>query len=63
MLKYIGGGSYILGVPARDLTDDEEKEHARLIHAEEKASGLVLYEKVEKTVAKPAKDAPAGAKE
>ncbi len=59
MLKYLGGG-YIPGVPARDLTDDEEKEHAALIQAEEKASGLKLYGK---PVAKPAKDAHVGDKE
>ncbi len=59
MLKYLGGG-YIPGVPARDLTDDEEKQHAALIQAEEKASGFKLYGK---PVAKPVKDAPAGDKE
>jgi hypothetical protein len=45
MLKYIGGGAYILGVPARDLNDDEEKEHAALIKEEEKTAGVKLYEK------------------
>lgn len=57
MLRYIGGGAYILGVPARDLTDDEEKEHGALIRQQEKVSGLKLYEKED---GKPAKDAPKG---
>lgn len=60
MLKYVGDGAYILGVPARDLTDDEEKEHRALIREQQKASGLTLYEKPEE---KPEKDAPKRDKE
>jgi len=60
VLKYIGDGAYIHGVPARDLTDDEEKEHGKLIREQAKVSGAVLYEKVDE---KPAKDAPKRDKE
>ena len=46
-LKYIGGGSYIHGVPARDLTDEEEKRIGALIRQQEKAAGMKLYEKAD----------------
>ena len=26
-LNYIGGGAFVPGIPARDLTDDEVKKH------------------------------------
>lgn len=26
MLKYVGGGAFLIGVPARDLTDEEIEE-------------------------------------
>lgn len=55
-LKYIGGGSYILGVPARDLTDEEEREHGKIIREQEKASGLKLYEKQDAPKPEKAKD-------
>lgn len=60
MLKYLGGG-YIPGVPARDLTDEEAKQHAPVIEEQERVSGLRLYAKPVKPD-KPEK-APAGDKE
>lgn len=58
-MKYVGDGSHIIGVPARDLTDDEAREYGALIREQEKASGLKLYERVAKDEepAKPAKPA------
>lgn len=44
-LKYVGGG-YIIGVPARDLTDDEEKQHGKVIREQEKLTGVRLYDAV-----------------
>lgn len=45
-LKYVGAGiGYIHGVPARDLTDEEEAQHGATIAEQERASGLHLYEK------------------
>lgn len=61
MLKYLGGG-YIPGVPARDLTDEEAKQHAPVIEAEERASGMRLYIKATKPD-KPETKAPTGDKE
>lgn len=46
MLRYIGGGAYIHGVPARDLTDEEEKAFAKAIAEQERLVGIKLYEKV-----------------
>lgn len=45
MLKYIGGGAFIYGVPARDLTDAEEAQHGKLIAEQQKLTGLTLYTK------------------
>lgn len=42
--KYVGDGTAIHGVPARDLTAEEYRTHKKLIKTEEKASGLKLYE-------------------
>lgn len=33
--KYIGGGSFLTGVPARDLTDDEYAEYSKAFKARE----------------------------
>jgi hypothetical protein len=52
-LKYIGDGTYILGVPARDLTEEEEREHGALIRAQEQATGVKLYEKAKADKPKP----------
>lgn len=43
-LKYIGDGAYIHGVPARDLTDDEEKQYGPLIAEQQAVTSVVLYE-------------------
>jgi hypothetical protein len=40
---YIGGGDYIHGVPARDLTDDEYQQHRQTIEANAAAMGQALY--------------------
>jgi hypothetical protein len=55
MLKYIGNGSFIPGIPARDLTTDEVQEYARDYEFKGKrgADGLIasgLYER--STIAK-----------
>jgi len=44
MLKYIGNGAFIATVPARDLSDEEVKEHG----GEEKLIATGLYEKPKK---------------
>lgn len=43
MLKYIGNGASIIGIPARDLTDDEVKEHGGVVVLVKTG----LYERVE----------------
>lgn len=53
-MQYVGRGSYIHGVPARDLSDAEEKQHKQLIDAQQKATGVTLYVKVKKAEDKPA---------
>jgi hypothetical protein len=45
-MKYIGDGAWIHGVPARDLTNEEEKQHADLIAEQEQITGIKLYEAV-----------------
>jgi hypothetical protein len=45
-LRYIGGGDWIPGVPARDLSAEEAKQHADAIAAAEKATGKKLYKSV-----------------
>ena len=50
-MKYIGDGTHINGVPARDLTDTEEKWYAELIAEQEKATGIKLYRKSRKQAA------------
>jgi hypothetical protein len=44
-LHYLGG-FYIHGVPARDLTADEAEQYRAVIKAQEKLTGLLLYEPV-----------------
>ena len=44
MLKYVGDGAYIHGVPARDLSDFEEEQHIDIIAEQEQLTGLALYE-------------------
>lgn len=43
MLKYIGNGSFIIDIPARDLTDDEVKLYGGVVALVKTG----LYEKVE----------------
>jgi len=42
-MKYIGEGSYIHGVPARDLTPAEYRRHRKAIREAEETSGVKLY--------------------
>jgi len=44
VLRYIGDGGYIPGVPARDLTAADVAQHGDRIAAEEAASNTRLYE-------------------
>ena len=50
-MKYVGAGAFIQTVPARDLTDEEERQHAELIKQQETITGLKLYRKIAKTKA------------
>lgn len=45
-LKYVGNGTYIHGVPARDLTDDEAALYGPVIREQEKAAHVTMYEAV-----------------
>lgn len=58
-LKYIGDGTYIIGVPARDLDDAEARTHGALIREQEKATGMKLYERVAKDEAPAREEKPA----
>ena len=53
-MKYVGAGAFIQTVPARDLTDEEERQHAELIKQQETITGLKLYRKITKKAAKAA---------
>lgn len=44
VLKYIGGGTFIIGIPARDLTAAEVKEHGGIVEL----CKTGLYERVAK---------------
>ena len=41
--RYIGGGDWIPGVPARDLTDSEYDRHKATIEANAQAMGAPMY--------------------
>ena len=43
-LRYVGAGTYIHGVPARDLTEEEAAQHGAVIREQEALTGTVLYE-------------------
>ena len=45
-LKYVGQGTYIHGVPARDLTDEEAAQFEAAIREQEALTGTVMYEPV-----------------
>lgn len=61
-MRYVGGGTYIHGVPARDLTDDEAEKFGDIIAEQESLIGQSLYEpikpktKTSKSKAKPAEE-------
>lgn len=57
-LKYVGQGTYIHGVPARDLTDEEAARFEAVIREQEALTGTVLYE----PAAQPAAVSKRGAK-
>lgn len=40
---YIGGGDYIHGIPARDLTEDEYRRHQDVIEANAAVTGVTMY--------------------
>ena len=44
-MKYLGG-AWIQGVPARDLTDEEQERHLPTIREQKKLTGITLYEEV-----------------
>lgn len=44
-LKYVGAGTYIHGVPARDLTEEEAAQYGALIREQEAAARVTLYER------------------
>lgn len=43
-LIYVGDGTYIHGVPARDLSPEEAKQFKALIDDQRKVSGVTLYQ-------------------
>jgi hypothetical protein len=43
-IKYVGQGSHIPGVPARDLTEAEYALYKKTIKAQEKLTGVTMYE-------------------
>jgi len=45
--RYVGGGEYIPGVPARDLSAEEAATYAPMIAATEAATGRILYQAIE----------------
>lgn len=45
-LRYVGDGTYIHGVPARDLTEDEAAQFGPLIREQEAAAHVTMYEPV-----------------
>lgn len=51
VLKYVGGGTFIIGIPARDLTAAEVKEHGGMVEL----CKTGLYERVAPPVEKPMK--------
>lgn len=47
-IKYVGNGTFIHGVPARDLSEVEYANYKKAIKAAEKAASVVLYKVIEK---------------
>lgn len=58
MWKYIGQGSFLTGVPARDLSDDEFSEYAKAFKEREGVAleKTGLYVKADEKAAKTAKE-------
>ena len=44
--RYVGGGAYVPGVPARDLTPEEMAEFAQIVAGQVALTGQPLYEPV-----------------
>lgn len=55
-LTYVGNGTYIHGVPARDLTAAEAHEFGAIISEQQQATGLTIYVPKTHKPAKPAKE-------
>lgn len=45
-LHYVGNGTQIPNVPARDLSEKEAEKYGEQIEAEQKIAGRVLYEPI-----------------
>ena len=43
MMRYIGKGAFIHGVPARDLTDAEVEKFGKQIAEQEEITGVQIY--------------------
>jgi hypothetical protein len=50
-LIYIGNGTYIHGVPARDLSPEEANQYQAIIDEQQRLTGTVLYQAPPKEVA------------
>lgn len=56
-LRYVGGGEFIWGVPARDLSREEAERFGSVIEAHERTTGRRLYEPAgEQTTDQPAEE-------
>jgi hypothetical protein len=56
-MRYVGGGDYLPGIPARDLTAEEAVEHRAAIEENEAATGKALYVAMTEAVELPAEEA------
>jgi hypothetical protein len=45
--KYVGGGHFLIGVPARDLTTADLAIHQEAIRQAQRETGVVLYDLAE----------------
>lgn len=61
-LKYIGDGTYIHGVPARDLTQDEAARYGAVIQEQEALTGTAMYEPAVQPAAQPVAASKGGSK-
>lgn len=53
-MVYVGGGAWVAGVPARNLTAAEWEVHRETVRACEAASGVRLYVEAERKADAPA---------